>query len=93
MKSKIDIKNQLQVYLSIFFRYQKGKTLLDMIFGSKIHKEFPRKYLSSKTCGDGFWESTGKGNYQNPGVDAEIAIGSNVSHHFMTNRHADISVP
>lgn len=55
-----------------------------MIFGPKIHKEFPRKYFTSSACGgangfEGFWESIGNGNYKHPGVDAEISVGSDVS--------------
>jgi hypothetical protein len=30
---------------------------------------FPNLILESVSCGDGFWESTGKGNYEHPGVD------------------------
>ena len=59
-------------------RYQEARTLLDLVFGPKINKAFPRKYLESQTCGNGFWESTGQGHYRNPGVDAEIEIGSPV---------------
>lgn len=52
------------------YRYKEARTQLDLIFGPKFHKEFPRKYLESGSCGDGFWESTGKGKYNHPGVDA-----------------------
>ena len=51
---------------------------MNLVFGPKFNKEFPRKYLESKTCGDGFWESTGKDNYQHTGVDIEADIGSQV---------------
>ena len=44
----------------------------------KIDKSFPRKYLESNSCGDGFYESTGRGHYEHPGVDAEAVIGSEV---------------
>ena len=44
----------------------------------KIDKSFPRKYLESRSCGDGFYESTGSGLYKHPGVDAEAVIGSEV---------------
>ena len=44
----------------------------------KIDKSFPRKYLESSSCGDGFYEGTGSGHYKHPGVDAEAVIGSEV---------------
>ena len=43
--------------------------MFDLVFGPKFDKAFPKKYLLSKTCGDGFWESTGKDKYEHPGVD------------------------
>ena len=54
----------------IYFRYKYARTQLDLIFSPKFHKDFPAKYLTSPECGDGFWESTGNGNYDHPGVDA-----------------------
>ena len=51
---------------------------MDLIFGAKVHKNFPRKYLESETCGEGFWESTGQGNYKHTGVDVEKDIGYTV---------------
>ena len=51
---------------------------MNLVFGPKFNKEFPRKYLESKTCGDGFWESTGKNHYEHTGVDIETEIGSQV---------------
>ena len=50
--------------------YKEARTQLDLIFGPKFDEEFPRAYLESNTCGDGFWESTGRDNYEHPGVGA-----------------------
>ena len=52
--------------------------MIELVFGMKIDKSFPRKYLESSSCGDGFYESKGRGHYEHPGVDAEAVIGSEV---------------
>ena len=59
-------------------RYQEAKTLVDLVFGPKLNKGFPRKYLESQTCGNGFYESRGNNNYKHTGVDVEVAVGSQV---------------
>ena len=62
--------------------YKEARTQLDLIFGPKFNEKFPKVYLESNGCGDGFWESTGKGNYEHPGVDAwdeSLAVGDEVS--------------
>ena len=69
----------------IMCRYQEARTLLDLVFGPKINGAFPRKYLESTTCGNGFWESTGKNNYDHKGVDVEAEIGAQVR--MMPNLH------
>ena len=55
--------------------YKEARTELEMVFGSKMHKEFPRKYLESESCGEGFWPSTGDGRYEHEGVDVEAMEG------------------
>ena len=59
---------------------------MELTFGPKVHKDFPRKYLDSKTCGfKGFWESTGLGHYNHPGVDVEVNAGTEVKYrHYFT---------
>ena len=52
--------------------------MIESVFGSKFHERFPRKYLVSGVCGDGFWESNGKGNYDHPGIDLVAEIGEDV---------------
>ena len=49
-----------------------------MVFGPKISKAFPRKYLESNNCGPGFWKSTGRGKYEHPGVDLEATRNDKV---------------
>ena len=63
---------------AFYFSYEEARTLIELVFGMKIDKSFPRKYLESSSCGDGFYESTGRGRYEHPGVDAEAVIGSEV---------------
>ena len=59
-----------------------SRTLIQSLFGLKINKAFPRKYMESESCGNGFYESTGRGNYKHKGVDAEAEIGSEVGNNF-----------
>jgi len=44
-----------------------------------MHERFPRKFLQSASCGDGFWETNGKNNYRHYGVILEVAAGDEVS--------------
>ena len=55
----------------MILRYETARSSIDMVFGPKVSKEFPRKYLESDSCGPGFWKSTGRGKYKHPGVDLE----------------------
>ena len=47
---------------------------MGMIFGTKVHKDFPRKYLESGTCGDGFWPTDASGNYPGEGIMVEVGV-------------------
>lgn len=58
-------------FTNVLNRYRSAKTELQLIFGFKFDKNFPRKYLESATCGEGFWKSNGKDNYVHPGVDID----------------------
>ena len=44
-----------------------------------MHEEFPRKFLESASCGDGFWETDGKGHYTHKGIMLEVKVGEEVS--------------
>ena len=68
----------MNIYIRTDFSYEEARTEIQLLFGLKINKAFPRKYLESDSCGGGFYRSTGKGNYQHPGVDAEVQAGTEV---------------
>ena len=59
-------------------RYNTARTLLEEIFGPKVNKEFPKKLLESASCGDGFWETDGKGHYSHKGIMLEVTVGQEV---------------
>ena len=44
-----------------------------------MHEEFPRKFLESPSCGDGFWETDGKGHYTHKGIMLEVKVGEEVT--------------
>ncbi|XP_052090897.1 uncharacterized protein LOC127727822 [Mytilus californianus] len=63
--------------------YERGKSLLDSIFGSKVPPEFPRKTrLDKDGCrGTGFYPArllSGAQEYWSEGVDLEIAAGNRI---------------
>ena len=60
-------------------RYNRARTLLEEIFGSKVHADFPRKLLQSASCGDGVWPSDGKGHYSHMGIMLEVTFGQKVT--------------
>ncbi|CAH1802680.1 unnamed protein product [Owenia fusiformis] len=56
--------------------YELTKSLIDNVFGPKISKRFPRKYLQSKSCGDGFYPSTQRSRYMYSGAQLQVSVGS-----------------
>ena len=60
-------------------RYQTARTLLEEIFGTKMHEEWPRKLLESTSCGDGFWETDGNGHYPYKGIMLDVVSGQTVN--------------
>ena len=67
----------------LLYRYDTAKSLLDSVFGSKLHPDFPRKFrLDTHGCsGKGFFPSmlySGDGEYWSQGVDLEISEGETV---------------
>ncbi|KAI0234744.1 hypothetical protein LSAT2_014923 [Lamellibrachia satsuma] len=70
------VKNIKGAWRTIVEGYQTIRTQLEQIFGPKVHEDFPRKLLMSSSCGDGFWETNGKGHYNFTGIMLEV----NVSH-------------
>ncbi|KAK2165039.1 hypothetical protein NP493_1368g00012 [Ridgeia piscesae] len=69
------VKNIKEAWRVIRNGYQTARTLLEEIFGPKMHEDWPRKLLESSSCGDGFWESDGKGHYANKGIMLEVSVG------------------
>ena len=65
--------------LSRLRRYQQARTLIEEIFGPKMHQDFPRKLMESASCGDGFWETDGKGHYSNKGIMLNVTVGNEVT--------------
>ena len=49
-----------------------------MIFGPKMHKDFPRKFLLSDDCGDGFYSTNGGGRYAHMGIMSDTPHGIKV---------------
>ena len=80
-------RRELSKFLSCLHRYQTIRTQLEQIFGPKVHKDFPRKLLMSSSCGDGFWETNGKGHYNLDGIMLEVNIG-----HKVCMKHAGCTV-
>ncbi|KAI0230511.1 hypothetical protein LSAT2_019151, partial [Lamellibrachia satsuma] len=72
------VKNIKEAWRVIKNGYQEARTLLEEIFGPKIHEDFPRKLLESRSCGDGFWETDGEGHYSHKGVMLEVTAGQKV---------------
>ena len=60
-------------------RYQQARTLIEEIFGAKMHQDFPRKLMESASCGDGFWETDGKGQYSHKGIMLNVTVGNEVT--------------
>ena len=60
------------------YRYQTARTLLENIFGPKMHNDWPRKMLQSTSCGDGFWETGRRRHYTNKGIMLEVNDGQPV---------------
>ncbi|CAH1802777.1 unnamed protein product [Owenia fusiformis] len=56
--------------------YEIAKSLIDNVFGPKISKRFPRKYLQSKKCGNGFFPSTQRRRYKYSGAQLQVKVGS-----------------
>ena len=74
--------NQVVIFF-LLYRYDTAKSLLDSVFGSKLHPDFPRKFrLDTHGCsGKGFFPSrlySGDGEYWSQGVDLEISEGETV---------------
>ncbi|KAI0212799.1 hypothetical protein LSAT2_002241 [Lamellibrachia satsuma] len=69
------VKNIKEAWRLIRNGYQTARTLLEEIFGTKMHKDFPRKFLKSQSCGDGFWETDGNGHYSPNGIMLEVKVG------------------
>ncbi|CAH1249045.1 SELE [Branchiostoma lanceolatum] len=62
-----------RAYTFVKNAYGKARTLLNKVFGPKMHKDFPRKILQSDRCsGHGPYPSTGNGKYKHQGVDLEL---------------------
>ncbi|XP_078575734.1 uncharacterized protein LOC144861638 [Branchiostoma floridae x Branchiostoma japonicum] len=72
------IKSIKDGYQGIKKGYDEAKSLIEQIFGNKADQDFPRKYLESDSCGDGFYPSTGKGKYAEQGVLLEAAAGQQI---------------
>ncbi|CAH1783345.1 unnamed protein product, partial [Owenia fusiformis] len=56
--------------------YEISKSLIDNVFGPKIAKKFPRKYLVSEECGNGFFPSTQAGKYRDDGAQLQVDVSS-----------------
>ncbi|XP_066298079.1 uncharacterized protein [Branchiostoma lanceolatum] len=72
------IKSIKDGYNAIKNGYDEAKSLIEQIFGSKSDQDFPRMYLESDSCGDGFYPSTGQGRYAEQGVLLEAAAGQQI---------------
>ncbi|XP_078658229.1 uncharacterized protein LOC144903712 [Branchiostoma floridae x Branchiostoma belcheri] len=72
------IKSIKEGYTAIKNGYDEAKSLIEQIFGAKADQDFPRKYLESGSCGDGFYPSTGSGRYEHQGVLLEAAVGREI---------------
>ncbi|XP_019642103.1 PREDICTED: uncharacterized protein LOC109483513 [Branchiostoma belcheri] len=73
------VKSIKEGYTAIKNGYDEAKSLIEQIFGAKADQAFPRKYLESAACGDGFYPSTGSGRYEHQGVLLEAASGQEIS--------------
>ncbi|XP_078585865.1 uncharacterized protein LOC144867676 [Branchiostoma floridae x Branchiostoma japonicum] len=72
------IKSIKDGYQAVKNGYDEAKSLVEQIFGNKADQDFPRKYLESPTCGDGFYPSTGGGRYAEQGVLLEAGAGQQI---------------
>ncbi|XP_078658231.1 uncharacterized protein LOC144903714 [Branchiostoma floridae x Branchiostoma belcheri] len=73
------VKSIKEGYTAIKNGYDEAKSLIEQIFGAKADQDFPRKYLESAACGDGFYPSTGSGRYDHQGVLLEAAPGLEIA--------------
>lgn len=64
--------------LHFCFRFNEARTLMEQIFGQKMHKKFPRTFFDSQICGNGLFPSYGQGNYNEPGISLDISVGKKV---------------
>ncbi|KAI8519524.1 hypothetical protein Bbelb_027810, partial [Branchiostoma belcheri] len=71
------IKSIKDGYQGIKTGYDEAKSLIEQIFGAKADQDFPRKYLESAVCGDGFYPSTGLGRYAEQGCFSRQPPGNN----------------
>ena len=65
-------------YWSFGIVIKKQRQLLSKSLDRKAHKDFPRKYLESTSCGWGFWATDGSGHYSHQGILAEAQVDSEV---------------
>ncbi len=71
---------QMVLFLFVFFSYQDAKSLINEVFGPKVHKNFPRTVrLAGGGCNtNGFYPTDTNGYYDNQGVDLLIGEGYQV---------------
>ena len=79
----IPYKNIINLYLTIIsvtlFRYEAARADVDLVFGEKMNKKFPRKYMESRSCGNGFWKGRRKLNtYKTEGIEVGAEVNSKV---------------
>ncbi|XP_072048761.1 uncharacterized protein [Amphiura filiformis] len=74
------IKAVKEAYQVLRNSYQEARSLINQIFGPKVHRHFPRTYrLAGGGCNtDGFYPTDTNGYYDDQGVDLLVDEGSHI---------------
>jgi len=58
---------------------EKGKSLVQKVFGPKFHRKFPAKRIKkTDSCPEGVWPTTSNGAYKTTGVNIACGEGQKV---------------
>jgi len=64
----------------LYCSVEKGKSLVQKVFGPKFHRRFPTKRLDkTKFCPEGVWPTTSNGAYKTTGVNIAFGVGQPVN--------------
>ena len=64
----------------LYCSVEKGKSLVQKVFGPKFHRKFPTKRVEkTKFCPEGVWPTTSNRKYKTMGVNIASGVGQSVN--------------